>query len=289
MEETFETSLVSANWLKDNLERDDIRILDVTRHIDFQPGRDPLMRSGLPEWQQGHIPRSIYIDLTEELSDLTSPYPTMLPDPDYFAQTVGGRGIGDAHHLVVYSAGNIWWATRAWWMFRTMGFDKVSVLDGGFQAWKKAMGLVSTDGARYPAATFSTKFKPQNVADKTSVQQALASGDAVVVNALWADHHSGEKDYGYARRGRISGSRNIPHNDLVDPDSGCFLTREELRCRVDKVLPNGDKPVIFYCGGGIAATMGAFVLHLLGRETVSVYDASLREWAADESLPMETD
>jgi len=46
--------------------------------------------------------------------------------------------------------------------------------------------------------------------------------------------------------------------------------------------------VICYCGGGIAATMDALVLDLLGHEQVAVYDASLSEWAADDSLPMET-
>ena len=45
---------------------------------------------------------------------------------------------------------------------------------------------------------------------------------------------------------------------------------------------------ICYCGGGIAATMDALVLDLLGYSKVSVYDASLSEWAADDQLPMET-
>ena len=47
--------------------------------------------------------------------------------------------------------------------------------------------------------------------------------------------------------------------------------------------------VITYCGGGIAASSDAFVLTLLGRPDVAIYDASLSEWAADPSLPMEHD
>ena len=49
----------------------------------------------------------------------------------------------------------------------------------------------------------------------------------------------------------------------------------------------GDVRVITYCGGGIAASSDAFVLTMLGAEDVAVYDASLSEWAADSSLPME--
>ena len=43
-----------------------------------------------------------------------------------------------------------------------------------------------------------------------------------------------------------------------------------------------------YCGGGIAASNDTFVLTLLGYDKVSLYDASLSEWARDDSLPMET-
>jgi len=46
--------------------------------------------------------------------------------------------------------------------------------------------------------------------------------------------------------------------------------------------------VITYCGGGIAATLDAFLLHQLGYEHIAVYDDSMSEWAKDESLPMET-
>ena len=46
---------------------------------------------------------------------------------------------------------------------------------------------------------------------------------------------------------------------------------------------------IVYCGGGIAATLDAFMLHQLGYEHISVYDASMSEWARDESLPIEAD
>ncbi len=49
-----------------------------------------------------------------------------------------------------------------------------------------------------------------------------------------------------------------------------------------------DRAVIVYCGGGIAATADALALTMLGHTKVKIYDASLSEWAKDESLPMET-
>jgi thiosulfate/3-mercaptopyruvate sulfurtransferase len=43
-----------------------------------------------------------------------------------------------------------------------------------------------------------------------------------------------------------------------------------------------------YCGGGIAATLNAFVLYQLGFENIFIYDNSLSEWAMDPNLPMAT-
>ena len=44
---------------------------------------------------------------------------------------------------------------------------------------------------------------------------------------------------------------------------------------------------IVYCGGGIAATLDAFLMVQLGYRDVAVYDASMSEWARDDSLPVD--
>jgi thiosulfate/3-mercaptopyruvate sulfurtransferase len=75
---------------------------------------------------------------------------------------------------------------------------------------------------------------------------------------------------------------------MIDQDSGAYLPLDDLRQAVQDKLGDFGGEAICYCGGGIAATMDALVLDLLGYENVSVYDATLQEWAADENLPMET-
>jgi thiosulfate/3-mercaptopyruvate sulfurtransferase len=75
--------------------------------------------------------------------------------------------------------------------------------------------------------------------------------------------------------------------ELVDDVTHRYRPMEELRAAFADVAGRGER-VITYCGGGIAASSDAFVLHLLGRDDVAVYDNSLSEWAADASLPMET-
>ena len=80
-------------------------------------------------------------------------------------------------------------------------------------------------------------------------------------------------------------SVNIAAIHIVD-ENNVFKPLHELRIMFSKALAS-DR-VITYCGGGIAASSDALILTMLGHQDVRIYDASLSEWARDESLPMET-
>ena len=79
----------------------------------------------------------------------------------------------------------------------------------------------------------------------------------------------------------------MPAAQLLDPATNTFLPPDELRRKFGAVGAM-DRAVIVYCGGGIAASADALALTMLGHTDVRIYDASLSEWAKDESLPMET-
>ena len=139
---------------------------------------------------------------------------------------------------------------------------------------------------RYPPSTLLA-VRPRGVfADRHDVLAALADGSATVVNCLRPEQHAGTAAHHYGRPGHIRGSVNMPAAALFD-GAGRFRPAAELRALFDDRGIDGQRPVIAYCGGGIAATGDAFALTaLLGREGVRVYDNSLQEWAADPSLPM---
>ena len=92
----------------------------------------------------------------------------------------------------------------------------------------------------------------------------------------------------YGRAGRVAGSSCVPAASLFGPDKA-LKPIADLRTAFEGVGAAADKRVLVYCGGGIAATLDAFVLTaMLGHRNVSVYDNSMQEWANDPSLPMET-
>jgi thiosulfate/3-mercaptopyruvate sulfurtransferase len=93
----------------------------------------------------------------------------------------------------------------------------------------------------------------------------------------------------YGRTGRIPGSVNIPFGALIDRKTMTLVPLADSGARFEAAGVEKSKKVICYCGGGIAATLDLFAQHQLGYRNLSVYDASMSEWARDESLPIETD
>ena len=129
--------------------------------------------------------------------------------------------------------------------------------------------------------------RPGLFVGKDDVLLAIDRPDACIVDALPPAMYRGEQQ-DYARPGHIPGAVNVPFGALVDPDTHRYLPEDRLRGTFSKVLAADPKRVITYCGGAIAASSDAFVLHLLGVDDVVIYDGSLSEWTADPALPLES-
>lgn len=272
-------SLVSAHWLNDHLGDTDLVVLDCT--VRLAPGPDGFAAtSGRSEWAQAHIPGAGFADLTGELVDTESPHGFAVPTPDAFGAAMAALGVGDDSRVVLYDDAGMMWAARVWWMLRWIGFDNAALLDGGLRGWRDAGLPLSDDDVDPPAATLSVSARPELIADKAKVLAAVEGDGTCLIDSLTAQMYSGEVQM-YAKPGHIPGATNTPAFDMLDQQTGLFRPLDELA----GMFPDG--PIITYCGGGIAASLDAFVLAMLGRDDVAVYTASLQEWTADPDAPME--
>ncbi len=280
--------LVSTGWLQEHLGDTDLRVFDCTTHLIPDPKITYTVKPGREDFERGHIPGARFIDLQADLSDNAQALRFMAPSAEAFAAAMGRLGVGDGSRVVLYSTANPWWATRVWWLLRVFGFDHAAVLDGGFQAWRRENRPVETGPAAPPAAArFTVREVRPLMVGRDAVRAAIGDGAVCTINALTAAQHGGAGGNSYGRPGHIAGSVNLPAAHLVDPETNLFRPADELRRRFEAVGAM-DRKVITYCGGGIAASADALVLTMLGHPDVTLYDASLSEWAKDPSLPMET-
>ncbi len=287
-----EKYLVTTEWLADHLNEPNLRILDCTVYLRPRSdgGTGYAVVTGKDDWAKSHIPGAWFADLPNDLSDPTSYLRFMMPTAEQFGAAMGRYGIGDDSHVVLYdSAGNMW-AARIWWMLRTFGFDNARILDGGWTKWSAEGRPTSSEAATPPTREFTPRRRPELIANKDDVLAAIESGQACIVNALNGAQHRGDVAP-YGRAGHISGSVNVPAMGaagLVHPETQTYYPIEEIRRRFEAAGARQNERMITYCGGGIAASSAAFAATMAGFTDIALYDASLSEWAADPSLPMET-
>ena len=278
--------LVSTDWLQSHLSEQKLRIYDTTIYLrpkldgfGYQP------QSGLAEWQAEHIPGAGFLDVFGELSDRSSDIAFMMPPAALFAATMAAHGVADDSTVVLYNKGFPMWATRVWWMLRSVGFDEVAVLNGGYEKWKKEGRATDAQPPRHEPAVFTPRPRPEMWAAKDTMLKVVAGQGPVTINALAPAVYSGEKNQ-YGRAGHLPGTFNVYYGDLIDPQSGEFLPPEKLKPLFAQSGALAGGPVIAYCGGGISATMDALALMTCGQQQVAIYDGSMSEWVRDSNLPL---
>ena len=290
---TVRSELIGTAELAGILGQPNLRIFDCTTVLEYQPpgsGVPYIPVPGHKTFAEGHIPGADFLDLQGEFSDQTTKLRFMMAQVAQLETAFGRHGVGPDSFVVLYSIGTPQWATRFWWMLKSLGFDNAAVLDGGWDKWKAEGRPVESGPAKgYPPATFTAKPKPGYFVDKREVLKASTNRSTVVVNALGPQFHRGLEPSRYGRPGRIPGSCNVSAATLLDPATRVFVLLADAEAKFATQGLRKDKRVIAYCGGGISATIDLFLLHRLGYDNLTLYDGSMGEWAKDEALPIETD
>jgi thiosulfate/3-mercaptopyruvate sulfurtransferase len=283
-------ALVPTDWLAAHLRDPNLRIFECTTYLrPAAPGeRVPYHpEAGRADYEAGHIPGAGLLDLPGELSRQDAPVHFMMLPPEQFAKVMGRHGVGDGARVVLYSRDRVMWATRVWWMLHAMGFDRAAVLDGGFEKWAAEGRPVSSARCAYPPATFTPHHRPGLFVDKDAVLKALDDPGVCLINTLSEPDFRGAEPSRYGRPGHIPRSVNLPWPGLIDPETNAFIPLDQAAKRIEALGADRAERVVCYCGGGISATMGLFLLHRLGYANLALYDASMAEWARDERLPIE--
>lgn len=284
---SYDQMLVSTQELQDRLHDPRLRMFDATTYVDRTPS-GLRARSGRSDYEAAHIPGAGFLDIAAHLSDPASPLLFTRPPVGQLEKVLSRSGVSNDHHVVVYSRAHVMWATRAWWLLRSVGLESVVVLDGGFDAWQSAGRSICSTPCTYPETVFQARLREEMWATQQDVLQAIEDGNVCTINALPRDLHTGKSGLGYARAGHIKGSLNVPFPALLMPETGVFRSADELGLHFAAAGVLNKARAITYCGGGIAATLTAFALVLLGHPSVAVYDGGLDEWSREQELPMET-
>ena len=278
--------LVSPAWLSENLDNAKLVIIDLRNKID---------EGSYETFLEGHIPGAIHSDYLKDGWRVgRDGVVGLLPEADQFQSLVRGLGVSDDSHVVVVPAGvsstDFGSAARAYWTFKVFGHNNVSILDGGFAAWRDyAPGNIETGTFVAPEpGNFIAKFNPEFYVGTSDVAASATNpGQALLVDGRTDEQfYAGGKHPKAAKAGRIPSAVLMDQDKAYSPTGNRLKSRDELASIYSDL---GDKTIVSYCNTGHWAATNWFVMsEILGQKNVKLYDGSMVEWTANSDLPLDT-
>ncbi|KAL3446728.1 thiosulfate sulfurtransferase [Aspergillus insuetus] len=294
---SFSSYLVSPKELSEALKKNPATKISTSPRVIplcaawFMPN-DPEGRTGIDVFRKNRIPQARFFDL-DAIKDTESPYPHMLPTAEIFAEAMSELGIRRDDEVVVYDSEElgIFSAPRVGWTLRVFGHPKVHILNN-YRLWVRENYPTETgepqqpEKTNYPVPTYDSKLVIPYLELKEIAKEHRKEGakEVEILDARSQGRWAGtdpEPRPGLSS-GHIPGSKSLPFQELLDPETKTFLPPDELRKIFEARDLDATKSIISSCGTGVTATIIETALGLaeFGDPALRrVYDGSWTEWA----------
>ncbi len=270
-----ETSLVTADWVAQNLKNPNIVLVEVDEDTTL--------------YDQGHIEGAITFHWRNDLQDGLI---RDLISKEKFEALLSKSGISNDSTVILYGGNNNWFATYAFWYFKVYGHADVRLLDGGRKRWELDSRPFVTAVPTRTATRYVAKERDNSIrAFRDEVIAAI--GTVNIVDVRSPQEFSGElaapahlPQEGGQIKGHIPTAKNIPWSKAANED-GTFKSEAELTALYQGAGVNLAKDTIAYCRIGERSAFSWFVLHeLLGVNNVKNYDGSWTEYGSLVGVPV---
>ncbi len=227
----------------------------------------------------GHIPGSVSADY----ADVRGPSgnPGALPPLPALTHTVQSLGLEGTRPVVLVHDGaspsDMGTATRFYWTLKSLGLQELSILNGGFSAWRDT-GLPVRAGT---VATTPTDWTPDWHDDwrisTQEMERRLDDPDVRMIDARPTAFYDGSQS-SIARPGTIEGAASLSFDRWFD-DSRMKHPDELRQILASSPLPDASQTASF-CNTGHWASINWFVLsELAGVPDTRLYAESMAEWS----------
>lgn len=236
---------------------------------------------GRREYDVGHLPGAVYVDLERHLSAARGPGRHPLPTRREFAETIGGLGFGSDDLIVGYDDRGGEVAARLWWMLRDIGHHRIRILDGGIPAWRAAGLPVSTSAPERPPARMTVRREHTLQLDREALHARL--GSVTLLDARPPQRYRGDEEPIDPVAGHIPTAVSASTSGNLAED-GTLLEPDALRTRFEELGVTADRPTVVYCGSGVTACHNALAMAQAGLPEPILYPGSWSDWSASDEV-----
>lgn len=191
-------------------------------------------------------------------------------------------------------------------MLKSMGAKNVSVLNGGFPAWKKEGRPIEegpmTGAYQKETKAFSAKAHKQSFLNFRDINRIIAGvdrEDILILDARSIDRFAGHTPEPGKKSGHIPTSVSLHHKHLLKEDGIHMKTGSELQKAFEDRKIDITKPIVSTCGSGVTAAIINFGIACLQYERfddeldpdfqpLRLYDGSWAEWGSREESKVAT-
>ena len=245
----------------------------------------------------GHIPAAV--NLHEIFTFLATSTPEGMEElKKKFADAFGGAGLSGSETAVIYEQSmnsGFGQSCRGYFLLEFLGYPKIKVLHGGFDAWT-AKGLPVTKDVPTPKPA-SFKIIPEAgsiLIDAKTMLAAVGSPSIALLDVRDVDEWIGESSSPYGkdfcpRMGRIPGAVWIEWYRMMKPtgEGPRIKSKNEILAECATVGITPSTPVYLYCFKGARASNTFLALKNAGVKDVRMYFGSWNEWSRDNKYPIE--
>ncbi len=260
--------LVSTDWVKENLGKDGIKIVEID--VDTQ------------QYDVGHVPGAIGLNWETQLQNQVR---RDIASKEEFEQMMRDVGISNDDTVILYGDNNNWFAAYGFWLFKLYGHKDVRLMNGGRNKWlnEDDKELVA-ERPSYAASNYTVSEVNNDLRALLPKVFEAQQGGHNLVDVRSPDEYTGKviappgMSETAQRGGHIPGAANIPWSTTVQGD-GTFKSLGDLKELYGSKGVDFAKPTIAYCRIGERSSHTWFVLkYLLGVKDVRNYDGSWTEY-----------
>ena len=251
-----------------------------------QPGVRVLDIRADKDYAGGHIPGAVNTPYGKYRGPKENP--GQLPAEAALTELLQAAGVDRDSHVVVVHAGtdhtDFGAAARVYWTLKVGGLTRLSILDGGTQAWKAAGGKLETTVPQIATSAFVYRYDQDQVVTSEELAAALgAASTPLLVDARPPRFFTGEARVDAAARyGTLPGARSFDNAQFFPKGSNRLKPASELKALV-ALSGAGEAPAVSFCNTGHWAATNWFVMsEIAGNKAVKLYPASMVEWSQSE-------